>query len=65
VDAVRKLWDVQAEPTRKALGAAYLQELLEAAEAFDEQRKLAASGEGAQLDDLNSQVLGGGTGGSE
>lgn len=60
VDAVRKGWDAEPEDVRKALGAAYLQELLEAAEAFDEQRKLAASGDGAQLADLNSQVLGAG-----
>lgn len=60
VDAIRKAWDTHAEATRKALGAAFLQELLEAAEAFDDQRKLAASGEGQQVADLNSQVLGNG-----
>jgi hypothetical protein len=58
VDAVRKAWDATNEEHRKALGAAYLQELLESAEAFDESRALAASGDGAQLEDLNSQVLG-------
>lgn len=60
VDAIRAAWDAQPEDVRKALGAAFQQELLEAAEAFDEQRKQAASGEGAQVNDLNSLVLGGG-----
>lgn len=60
VDAVRKAWDAQPADIRKALGAAFQQELLESAQAFDDQRDLAATGEGAALDDLNSQVLGNG-----
>lgn len=58
VDAIRQEWDALPEDVRKALGAAFQQELLESAQAFDEAREHAASGEGAQLDDLNSQVLG-------
>lgn len=60
VDAIRKAWDAQPEAMRKTLGAALLQELLEAAQAFDDQRANAAKGEGAQVDDLNSVVLGNG-----
>lgn len=58
VDAIRKAWDAQPDDVRKALGSAFHQELLEAAQAFDDQRSHAASGEGAQVADLNSQVLG-------
>lgn len=60
VDAIRQAWDAQPDAIRKALGAAFLQELMEAGEAFDDQRNLAASGDGAQLAELNSQVLGNG-----
>lgn len=58
VDAVRKAWDAQPEDVRQALGAGFMQELLESAQAYDEQRETAASGEGRQVDDLNSAVLG-------
>lgn len=64
VDAIRKAWDAHPADVRKALGAAYQQELLEAAEAFDAQRDLAATGEGRQVDDLNSEVLGNGAAGT-
>lgn len=65
VDAMRKAWDAQPEDIRKALGAGFMQELLESAEAYDEHRAHAASGDGAQLDDLNSQVLGNGAAAQE
>lgn len=60
VAAIRKAWDAQPEDVRKTLGAGFMQELLESAQAYDDARELAASGEGHQLDDLNSQVLGNG-----
>jgi hypothetical protein len=61
VAAVRKAWDAQPEDMRKKLGAAFLQELLASAEGFDEQREAATSeGGAAQLEDLNSRVLGSG-----
>lgn len=58
--AVRQAWDATAEDIRGKLGAAYLHELLEAAQAYEDQRE-AAAGEAtsAALDDLNSAVLGG------
>lgn len=61
VDAVRKAWDAQPEDVRKGLGAAFMQELLEAAETFDEQRKSVRE-DNSRIDDLNSSVLGGNTG---
>lgn len=59
VVVVRKAWDDQPEDIRKALGAGFMQELLESAEAFDEARANAKNGDGAQLEDLNNQVLAG------
>lgn len=58
VDAIRKAWDAQPEAIRKALGAGFQQELLDAAQAFDDQRSNASTGEGAQVDELNNTVLG-------
>lgn len=60
---VRKAWDAQPEDIRKALGAGYLQELLEASQAFDELRESAASGDGGQVDGLNALVMGNSEGG--
>lgn len=64
VKAVREAWDAQSEDIRKALGAGLLQELLESAQAYDDQRASAAAG-GADLDDLNAAVLGGTNEGKE
>ena len=55
---MRAAWDAQPGDIRDALGADFLDELLESAQAYDEQRQLAASGDGHQLDDLNNAVLG-------
>lgn len=60
VDAVFVAWDEQPADVRKALGKEFFEELLEAARAFDDQRAHAASGEGAQLDELNGAVFGDG-----
>lgn len=60
VQAIRKAWDAQPEGIRKALGAGYMQELLEAAEAYEDQRASAVSTDAAAVDDLNSEVLGNG-----
>lgn len=56
--AVQKAWNAIADDVKKSLGDAFRQELLESAQAFDEQRATAATAEGAQVDDLNDQVLG-------
>lgn len=63
-EEMRKAWDAQPEDIRKALGAGYLQELLEAAQGFDELRESAKGSDGAQLQDLNASILGG-AGGQE
>lgn len=59
VDALRKAWDATDKEITKALGAGFMQELLEAAQGFDDMREQAQNGDGAQLEDLNAQVLGG------
>ena len=41
---LRKAWDAQPEAMRKTLGAAFLQELLESAESYDELRAQAQAG---------------------
>lgn len=58
VQATQDAWNATSADARKALGAGYLQELLDAAQAFDDQRAQAASGDGAAVDDLNDQILG-------
>lgn len=58
VDAIRAAWDALPAVVKKSLGAELHQELLDAAQAYDDQRAHAASGEGAQVADLNAQVLG-------
>lgn len=59
VQATQEAWNATSDEIRKALGAGYLQELLDAAQAFDDQRAQAATGDGAAVDDLNDQILGG------
>lgn len=56
--ALEAAWKKLAKPMRDTLGADFLAELKTSAAGFDEQRNLADSGDGKQLDDLNSQVLG-------
>lgn len=57
VAAVRAAWDAVSEAHRKELGAAYLQELLEAAQAFDDARADSVPDDAAQLDQLNKDLL--------
>lgn len=58
VTALKTAWDANPEAVRKELGAAFFQELMEAAQAFDDQREHATSDGG--LGDLNDHVLGDG-----
>lgn len=55
---LEKAWKAQPKEIQKALGEDFRQELVTAAVGFDQQRELASTGDGQQLDDLNSQVLG-------
>lgn len=59
VDAIRKAWDAQPDKIRQSLGAAFMQELIESAQAYDSQRQQAADG-GEDISNLNDQVLGDG-----
>lgn len=56
MDALEKAWTALAKPMQKKLGAAFLQELKTAALSFDEQRKLAESGDGHRVDELNDAL---------
>lgn len=53
---LRKAWDAQPEDMRTKLGAGFLQELLESAEGYDEQRELAGNTDSSQVDDLNQSL---------
>jgi hypothetical protein len=53
---LRAAWDAQAEDTRKQLGAGFLQELLESAEAYDEQRQLAGNTDASKVGSLNEEL---------
>ncbi|MNW03358.1 hypothetical protein D3C71_1992820 [compost metagenome] len=56
--ALEAAWKKQPKEMRDTLGADFLDELKRSAQNFDQQRELAATGDGQAVDDLNDSVLG-------